>query len=153
MNLTIDDVDMLIERLRHLSGASAQLRALGTEPVIRMLPGEPVVITAGVVLPADAEFGPAPPFVIEPEAAPDMTANCICHHARQGYGEGKHIYPDQIVRRDFPSGVRRAPPDDVAEPVPAKSGPPDEIELDPKEVRFRKYKAEWPRLRASILAA
>ena len=66
--LTVADVDMLIARLQYLSEAGEQLRELGAEPVFRVVPGESVVITAGWALPPATEFGPPPPFVVEPYA-------------------------------------------------------------------------------------
>lgn len=69
MNLTelsVEDLDKLIARLQYLSEAGEQLRELGAEPVFRILPGRPVIITAGEVLPVAFDFGPPPPFVVEP---------------------------------------------------------------------------------------
>lgn len=72
--MTIEDVRALIARLQYLVEPAERLRELGEEPVIRMMPGEPVVITAGVAVPAAVEFGAPPEFVVEPAEAvgPDL---------------------------------------------------------------------------------
>lgn len=121
MNLTemsVDDLRALLGQLGHIADAAGRIEAsLRLDVVISIVPGREAVIRTGWTMPAAVEFGPPPPFVLEPAADPAPVAQQVADVVPP------RMDPEPFCRfvrsaRSVTAAVAEAVPEAAAEAVP-----------------------------------